>query len=304
MEPTSVLVVGAGGAIGTALVDRLVPDHQAGRIRLVATARRPESARRLRERGIEVRHLDLDEAETGGLGAVLPVFDGAERVFLLTGYDVRMLAQSKAAVDAARAAGAAHVVHVGVNAAPDTTIVHFAWHQLVEAYLERSGLGHTHLRPSAFMQTLGLGVAEPGVLRHWVGDGRPSWVDVADIAAVAAAVLRDPAAHAGQAYELAAESASLHEVAALLGEVTGRPWRYEPAEPEEFYRRMTAAGGDPVYLACVRNVFERTRNGTLTDPPVTGHIEQVTGRPATTLRAFVQRHRELFDTGEALSRAR
>ncbi|WP_344486992.1 NmrA family NAD(P)-binding protein [Nonomuraea monospora] len=304
MEPTSVLVVGAGGAVGTALADELLPDHEAGRIRLVATARRPESARRLRERGIEVRRLDLDEAETGGLDAVLPVFDGIERVFLLTGYDVRMLAQSKAAVDAARAAGAAHVVHVGVNAAPDTTIVHFAWHQLVEAYIERSGLGYTHLRPSAFMQSLRLGVEQPGVLTHFVGDGRPNWVDVTDIAAVAAAVLRDPAAHAGQAYDLAAESASPHEIAALLAEVTGRPWRYRPAEPEVFYRRMTAAGGDPVYLACVRNVFERTRNGTLTDPPITDHIERVTGRPATTLRAFVLRNRELFDSGEALSPAR
>jgi uncharacterized protein YbjT (DUF2867 family) len=63
-----------------------------------------------------------------------------------------MLARSKAAVDAAQAEGVGHVVHVGVSAAEDTTIVHFAWHQLVEAYIERSGLGHTHLRPASFMQ--------------------------------------------------------------------------------------------------------------------------------------------------------
>lgn len=40
--------------------------------------------------------LDLDEAENAGLEAVRPAFNGVDRVFLLTGYDVRMLAQSKA----------------------------------------------------------------------------------------------------------------------------------------------------------------------------------------------------------------
>ncbi|MEU4538853.1 NmrA family NAD(P)-binding protein [Streptosporangium sp. NPDC023825] len=103
-----------------------------------------------------MRRLDLDEAETTGLQAVRPAFADVDRVFLLTGYDVRMLARSKAAVDAAKAEGVSHVVHVGVSAAEDTTIVHFAWHQLVEAYIERSGLGHTHLRPASFMQNLRL----------------------------------------------------------------------------------------------------------------------------------------------------
>ncbi|MFC5054123.1 hypothetical protein [Saccharothrix xinjiangensis] len=54
-----------------------------------------------------------------------------------------------------------HLVHLGVSAAGNTTVVHFAWHQLVEAHTERSGLDHTHLRPAAFMQNLRFGVGEP-----------------------------------------------------------------------------------------------------------------------------------------------
>jgi uncharacterized protein YbjT (DUF2867 family) len=290
MSPATVLVIGATGAIGSALVDALVPDHEEGRLRLVAATRRPEDAGRLRERGVEVRRLDLDEAETAGLRAVRPALAGVDRVFLLTGYDVRMLAQSKAAVDAAVAEGVSHLVHVGVSAAEDTTIVHFAWHQLVEAYIERSGLGRTHLRPASFMQTLRLGTGTPGVLTHFVGDARPNWVDVTDIAEVAATVLRDPAPHDGRAYDLAAEAASLSEIAVLLGKVTGRPWRYEPAEPQVFYENMVAAGADPIYMACVRNVFERMRNGSLTEPDgVLGTIEAVTGRPATSLQRFLER---------------
>jgi NAD(P)H dehydrogenase (quinone) len=216
-------------------------------------------------------------------------------VFLLTGYDVRMLARSKAAVDAARAEGAAHLVRVGVSAAEDTTIVHFGWHQLIEAYLERSGLGHTHLRPAAFMQNLRLSVGPPGVLTHYVGDARPNWVDAADIAEVAATVLRDPGPHDGHAYDLAAEAASPSEIAELLAEVTGLPWRYERAEPQAFYDAMVAAGGEPVYLACVRNVFERARSGSLVDPDgVFGTIEAVTGRTATSLRRYLEQNRDLL----------
>ncbi|WP_312629723.1 NmrA family NAD(P)-binding protein [Pseudofrankia sp. BMG5.37] len=295
MSPPAVLVIGASGAIGSALIDELVPDHQTGLLRLVAATRRQEAARPLRERGIEVRHLDLDDAETGGLDAIQSIFEGIDKVFILTGYDVRMLAQSKAAVDAANGAGVSHVVHLGVSAAEDTTVAHFIWHQLVEAYIERSGLGFTHVRPSGFMQNLRLSLGAPGVLTHFVGDGRPNWVDIGDIAAVAATVLRDPKPHHGRAYDLAAEAASITEIADLLGEVTGRPWRYEPAEPRIFYEQMVAAGYDPIYMSCVRNTFERTINGSLVDPAdVYDTIETVIGRQATSLRQFLERHRDTF----------
>jgi NAD(P)H dehydrogenase (quinone) len=76
---------------------------------------------------------------------------------------------------------------------------------------------------------LGL-VDRRGEIRHWVGDERLGWIDAGDIAAVAAAVLRDPRAHA-ETYLLATEQASMADIAALLSKVTGAPWRYEPRQP-------------------------------------------------------------------------
>jgi len=78
MAPATVLVMGATGAIGSALVDMLVPDHQEGHLRLVVATRRPDAAAWLRECGVEVRRLDLDEAETAGLEAVRPAFAGVQ----------------------------------------------------------------------------------------------------------------------------------------------------------------------------------------------------------------------------------
>jgi uncharacterized protein YbjT (DUF2867 family) len=295
MFSPAILVIGASGAVGSALIDELVPDHRAGLLRVVGATRRQEVARSLRERGIEVRHLDLDDAEMGGRSAVQPIFEGIDRAFLLTGYHVRMLAQSKVAVDAANAAGVSHLVHLGASAADDSTIEYNTWHQLVEAYVERSGLGFTNLRPSSFMQNLRLSVAASGVLTHFIGDGWTNWVDIGDIAAVAATVLRDPKPHHGRVYHLAAEAASATEIAKLLGETTGQPWRYEPAKPEVFYKQLVAAGYDPIYLRSVRNYLERVANGSLTDPTgIYDNIETVTGRPATSLRQFLERNRDTF----------
>lgn len=169
------------------------------------------------------------------------------------------------------------------------------WHLLIEAYLELSGLGFTHVRPAGFVQNLLLSAATPGVLSYFSGEGHVNWVDVGDIAAVTAAVLRDPRRHHGRAYHLAAQSASMTEIAGLLGEVTGQPWRYEPANPQAFYEQIVAAGYDPTYMNCVSNYSERIGNGSLADPAdVFDTIETVLGRPAMSLRQFLKAHRDRF----------
>ncbi|WP_437564223.1 NmrA family NAD(P)-binding protein [Sorangium sp. So ce542] len=299
MAIPAILVFGATGKIGGALIDELLPDHAAGRVKLIAAVRRPEAAPAFEARGLEARLIDLDLAETRGLEAIVDAMRGVDRVFLVTGYDVKMIAQSKAATDAARAAGASQIVHIGAHASPDTTIVHFAWHQVVEAYIDRSGLDATHLRPTSFMQNLPLllqvGGAEPGVLPHYIGDARASWVDTGDVARVAAVVLREPKAHAGRAYGLGTEAASMTEIAAKIEAVTGLPWRAEAREPAAFFRAITALGADPVYMACVRNVFERTRDGSLREAADTfDTVQRLTGRAPTALRDYIEKNRTVF----------
>ncbi len=299
MSTPTVFVFGATGKIGGALVRELLPDHEAGRLKLVVAVRRPEAAATFEAQGIETRLIDLDQAEMESVTPVIDAMRGADRVFLLTGYDVKMLAQSKAVIDAAKVVGVSHIVHTGVNARPDTTTPHFAWHLLIEAYIERSGIAYTHLHPSGFMQNLpmffALGGGRPGVIEHFVGDVRMGWIDTADIAAVAAAALRDPDAHAGETYLLASELASMDEVAELLSKVTGVPWRYQAREPEEFYEKVTSGGADAFYMACVRNAFVRTRNGSLPEMyEVYDNIRNLTGREPTSLQTFLERNRSAF----------
>jgi len=297
-RPTA-LVIGATGAIGGALVRELLADPGPEGLAVRAVARRPDAAEALRRLGAEVVPLDLGGIERLPLDRNRPLADalaGVDRLFLLTGYTVDMLVQSKAVIDAAVRAGVRHVVHLGAWAAADTTIVHLGWHQLIERYVEGAGLGFTHLRPNTFMQNiLNFSLAEGGAIRQFIGDAKVGWIDTDDIAGVAAAVLRSPAGHRGRSIPLAVESLSIGEVAAVLTEVIGKPFRYEPRSPDEFLAGALAGGMEPTYAHCVHNVFVRTAAGLLADSAdISDPIEAITGKKPIKWRDHAARHRDEF----------
>ena len=74
-----------------------------------------------------------------------------------------------------------------------------------------------------------------GVIRHYIGKARWSWVDIEDVAAVAAASLLDPEKHNGQIYRLGYQAATYDQIAAIFTEVIRQAFSYEARPPEEFY---------------------------------------------------------------------
>ncbi|WP_026736252.1 SDR family oxidoreductase [Fischerella sp. PCC 9605] len=289
----NVLIFGATGKIGRVLIERL---NQASDVNLIAAVRSPEKAAPLKTQKIETRIIDLDKPEQYGLSAIQPALVGINRIFLLTGYNVSMLAQSKAVIYAAKNVGVSHIVHLGAYAKDDTTVAHLAWHQMIEIYLQHSGIGYTHLRPNWFMQNLlgygGRDNQNAGVITQYIGDALVSWIDCDDIAKVAAAILRSPEQHNGKTYPLAVEAHTMQAVSEIFTEVVGQPFRYEPHSPEEFLKIVLEAGADPAYMKCVYNVFTRTREGSVTEAAdVFNTVEQITGHRPTSLREFAQKHK-------------
>jgi uncharacterized protein YbjT (DUF2867 family) len=73
-------------------------------------------------------------------------------IFLITGYTVDMLVQSKSLIDAAKRNSVNHIVHLGAFTRDrDAYATVFAWHQMIEAYLRDSGVAWTNLHPNMFM---------------------------------------------------------------------------------------------------------------------------------------------------------
>jgi len=74
-----------------------------------------------------------------------------DRLFLATGYTIHMVHQSKTIVDAAADAGVEFIVHLGIFGKGRMTDPHFAWHEMVERYIEGSGVSWSHIHPHFFM---------------------------------------------------------------------------------------------------------------------------------------------------------
>jgi NAD(P)H dehydrogenase (quinone) len=175
----------------------------------------------------------------------------------------------------------------------DTRVAHYGWHQFIERYIEWSGITFTHLRPEIFMQNLlgygGESYVEQGVITHYVGGARLSWVDCDDVAAVAAVCLAQPEQHAGKTYRMGYEAKSYYELADVFTEVLGQPFSYEPQPPSDFLRNVLAAGAEPAYMKCVFDSYTDLTNGKDIGADKTfDNFPQLTGRAPRNLADFAR----------------
>ena len=157
--------------------------------------------------------------------------------------------------------------------------------------LGRSGLSSSILRPAWFMQNFvepfyvaGL---ERGEIRAPTGDGAEAFVDALDIAAVAAATLVDPEAHAGAQYALTGPRAlTMGQVAEEISAAAGREIRHVDVTPETWLNESIESGLPESYASVLAGLLAVVASG---GTPASSDIESVLGRPATSFRSFAER---------------
>src|SRR5260370_2832154 len=132
-EQPSVLAIGATGQTGRLIVAEF--DRDPGNVRLRLTARKPADIEKLRAAGKEAVHLDLDDPQTFGTALA-----GVDRLFLLTGYTVDMLVQSKNLVVSAREAGVSLIRRLGIFAVWGCHAPYIRWNSIIYKDIETSGV--------------------------------------------------------------------------------------------------------------------------------------------------------------------
>ncbi|WP_036501249.1 SDR family oxidoreductase [Nocardia aobensis] len=282
-----ILVFGATGSIGRHVVGHLRREQVPFRAFV-------RDAARGRELGADVAVGDLDEPET--LTAALA---GVDRVFLCSPGAVPvsgpqpMIAQQTAVIDAAVRAGVRRVVKVSVWGARVGGLLAEGAHGEIEAHLEASGLEWSVLQPSGFMQNFLTGAGsftDSGDLIGAYGDAGVSYVDCADIAACAVALLIGGRG-AGERFVVTGPHALSHtEIAAELSRVVGRTVSYVDLPVREFAQRLIAQGLPAAFADDVAHLYREVAAGTLSE--TTSAVADLTGRPATTFAEFLDRERE------------
>jgi len=148
----------------------------------------------------------------------------------------------------------------------------------------------TILKPHFFMQNLfgaARSVAGQGAIYMNMGEGRLGMIDVRDIAACAAQVLKAPHLHRGKTYTLTGPaSISCNEVALAIGNAIGKPVSYVGVPSDAAREGMTAMGLPQWVADAIVEYGEAYAGnwGNFTTPTV----EQITGRPPRGIADFAR----------------
>jgi uncharacterized protein YbjT (DUF2867 family) len=285
----TILVTGATGTVGREIIKQLALQDvhvRAG----VHSIIKGENLKRLP--GVEIVEIDFKKPES-----LHAAFTHVDRLMLITPFSEDQLEMARNLVDEAKKKEVKHVVKLSaLGAGEEPGIQVGRWHREIEAYIEESGIPYTFLRAANFMQNLvnynADTIKHEGKFYYPVGEGKVSFIDTRDIAAVAVEALVGEG-HEGRIYDLTGSEALSHgEMAAILSEVTGRNITFVDVPAEAARQAMLSQHMPEKMVSATLELYDAFRNGRFES--ITNTVEQITGRPPHTFRQFASDYSECF----------
>lgn len=269
MSADRILVTGASGNIGRELVQQL-------------EARKADFAVMSRKAGPGKVHGDFAHR-----ASLERAFKGFDTLFLLLPLVPDKVELAKNAIAAAKAAGVRHIVRSSGLGADAQSAVSLARLQgTIDALVAGSGMACTFIRPAGFMQNWvnhSAAQLKSGTYYAPDGNGAQSLVDTRDIAESAAAILVNPAAHAGRAYDLTGgESLTNQQMVDVIGQAAGHPIAY--IDVPESAAREAMTGMPPVLIDWFLSLHRAIKQGGVAG--VSDHVRQLTGHAPRRLADF------------------
>lgn len=290
MQTQSRLVVtGVSGHYGRAAANHLLG---APALHLTGTTRTPSHVQDLAEQGLDVRHADFDEPD-----GLVNAFQGAQRLLLTsTGAEhagPRRVRQHRHAIDAARAAGVAHIVYTSFLAGSDSPLAAMAGdHVATEQALHASGMRHTVLRHAFYMEMLLPAVRQAlasGVIRTLDAEAGVAYVARDDCALAGSHALRT--CHGNGVFDVTGpEAITPTPLARMVQACLGVEVKVVELSPDKLLASLLADGvGEP--MAKLMVYLERgMAQGAMQS--VSQDFRQLTGRQARGVESFLKQHRD------------
>ena len=277
-----ILVTGATGQLGTAVVKKLLESTSASQI--AALVRDENKASALKEKGVDIRVGNYDSA-----ASIDQAMQGIEKVLLIAGTDEdKRLQQHQTVVDAAKKAGVQCVAYTSRTLKDRSTIANklMEGHFQTEDYIKASGLNYALFRNVLYMDTIpqfvgGEKVFETGINLP-TGHGRVPFALRSEMGeAIAHALLESNSIN--RIYKLTgSESYSFDDVAATLSDLSGKTVGYTPAEKSAFEAQMKERGTPEIMVQRVVGFMTDIKNGQ--EEAVSPDLENLLGRKPASLR--------------------
>jgi NAD(P)H dehydrogenase (quinone) len=272
-----IVVTGATGQLGRAIVERLLDRLPA--IEIVATVRDPSKASDLEARGVQIRRADFEDPST-----LTQAFDGASQVLIVSGPSDP--SPHRAAIEAAKVAGAEHVLYTSHQGASlHSRFAATAAHAETEQDLQSCGILFTALRNGFYaasaIQLMGQAISTGKIVVP--EDGPVSWTAHADLADAAVIALTEPGRLDGITPPLTGpEALDFGDIAQVASELTRRDISRVTVSDDEWIDTMLSYGVPQAHAALLLGVFAASRNGEFAIVDAT--LGQLVGHGATPFR--------------------
>ena len=291
-----ILVTGASGVIGSELVKQLSDSDAIFRIGVHSN----ESANKLTKisRGGDFAEIDYEKPDTLSIAC-----KDVDRVFLLIS-GPQAVEHASRFVNGAMKAGVRYIVkisHLRADAEPGVTITRL--HRQVEKVIEESGIEFTFLRPNSFMQNFvdfyAQSIRSKNAFYVPGGNAKVSFVDVRDIASVAANILIDEngngeMTHIGRAYDITGpEALSYNRAAEILSKITNKKISYVNSTHTEARQGMREMGMDEWFINIALELYDSYRKGYASN--ISPAVESITGTKPRTFIEFAKEHARYFN---------
>jgi len=272
-----IIISGASGQLGNLVVKELLARGVAP-ARLILVSRTPDTLKEYADQGASVRFGDFTRPES------LPAaYAGGSRMLLISinsGGGQQRPDLHKNAIEAAVAAGVKHIAYTSFVNMDNNPSPLAADHRRSEEYLKASGAAWTMLRNHLYMDILlnqAREISASGQAAIAPDETPMGYVSRGDCAAAAASVLITPG-HENKAYDITGpELISSKELAETITAITGRKIALNTAAPGAGGQSGFRLSGD--YLKITSTA-----------------VADLTGRPATTLRVFLETNRDNWAT--------
>jgi uncharacterized protein YbjT (DUF2867 family) len=223
--------------------------------------------------------------------------EGVDTVYLVCSPVRELVELESTMIDACGEAGVRHVVLNSALGAGDFAKSFPSWHRKVEDKLKASGMAYTILRPNGFMQNLityfAPSIRAQGEFYQSTGNAKISHLDLRDIAATAATILRSPVQHAGKIYELnGPEALSYAEVAGKISKATGRNVQYVDIPPDAQRKALLDMGIPDFMVGALLELQEYYASGKASS--VDGTLESLIHRAPIKMDNFLNEFADQF----------
>jgi uncharacterized protein YbjT (DUF2867 family) len=271
-----ILVTGASGNIGKPLVAALKAANADFAIMRSKAAN---------DDGVETRVAAFDDA-----ASLAKAFTGIDTLFLLFPLVSNKIELANNAAAAAKAAGVKNIVRSsGAGADANSNFSLPRLQGKIDDILAATGIPTTFLRPGGFMQnyvTYQSQAIAAGTIYMADGEQAQALIDTRDIADVAAAILLNPAKHAGNAYTLTGGTAFTGiEAANTISKAIGRTINHVTVTPEAAVEAMKQ-WQMPDFVVDVMDSLNRIIAAGYASG-VSPDVENILGRKPRTFASFV-----------------